>query len=134
MARAAADSAPRSATNPEVAVSIRDVTVRFESEAETVTALENVTVDIPACGLVTMLGPSGCGKSTLLRAIADLVPVAEGDIDVLGKTPRDSRLAREFAFVFQEATLLPWRSAIDNVRLPLEAVQQQRLEILSARR
>ena len=104
----------------ESAVVARDVAVRFESEAGSVTALHEVGFDVPAGGLVTMLGPSGCGKSTLLRAIADLVPVSEGEIRVFGRTPEEARLARDFAFVFQDATLLPWRSAIDNVRLPLE--------------
>ena len=104
----------------ETAVSARDVAVRFESEAGSVTALDGVSFDVPAGGLVTMLGPSGCGKSTLLRAVADLVPVSEGKISVFGRTPEEARLARDFAFVFQDATLLPWRSAIDNVRLPLE--------------
>jgi NitT/TauT family transport system ATP-binding protein len=85
-----------------------------------VTALEEVSVAIPEGGLVTMLGPSGCGKSTLLRAIADLVPPSAGRIGVLGKTPGQARQARDFAFVFQDATLLPWRTALDNVRLPLE--------------
>ncbi len=103
-----------------VAVSVQGLTVRFESDAGTVTALEKVSVDLPAGGLVTMLGPSGCGKSTLLRAIADLVPASEGRLAVLGKTPEQARRDRDFAFVFQDATLLPWRTAIDNVRLPLE--------------
>ena len=103
-----------------VAVSVQGLTVRFASDAGTVTALEKVSVDLPAGGLVTMLGPSGCGKSTLLRAIADLVPASEGRLTVLGKTPEQARRDRDFAFVFQDATLLPWRSAIDNVRLPLE--------------
>ena len=62
---------------------------------------------MPAGGLVTMLGPSGCGKSTLLRAVADLVPVSEGEISVFGRTPEEARLARDFSFVFQDATLLP---------------------------
>ena len=103
-----------------VAVSVRDLAVRFESEAGAVTALDGVNLDVPAGGLVTMLGPSGCGKSTLLRAIADLVPIGRGEISVFGRPPEAARLARDFAFVFQDATLLPWRSAIDNVRLPLE--------------
>jgi NitT/TauT family transport system ATP-binding protein len=102
------------------AVSIEGLTVRFTSAAGTVTALENVSVAIPEGGLVTMLGPSGCGKSTLLRAIADLVFPSEGRISVLGKTPEQARKDRDFAFVFQDPTLLPWRTALDNVRLPLE--------------
>ena len=79
---------------------------------------------MPEGGFVTMLGPSGCGKSTLLRAIADLVPIAGGGISVFGRTPEQARRARDFAFVFQDATLLPWRSAVDNVRLPLEVGRQ----------
>ena len=94
--------------------------VRFEGAAGGVTALDRVGFDVPEGGLVTMLGPSGCGKSTLLRAVADLVPIGGGKIRVFGRTPEQARLARDFAFVFQDATLLPWRSALDNVRLPLE--------------
>ncbi len=104
----------------DAAVSVRDLTVTFDSDAGQVVALEQVTVDIPAGGLVTMLGPSGCGKSTLLRAIADLVEPSAGAITVLGKSTSEARQARDFGFVFQDATLLPWRSALDNVRLPLE--------------
>jgi NitT/TauT family transport system ATP-binding protein len=103
-----------------VAVSVRGVDVVFGERDNAVTALSGVSVDIPAGSLVTMLGPSGCGKSTLLRAIADLVPVSAGEITVLGRTPEQARRERNFSFVFQDATLLPWRSAIDNVRLPLE--------------
>jgi NitT/TauT family transport system ATP-binding protein len=102
------------------AISVRGASVRFGEGAAAVTALSDVTVEIPEGGLVTILGPSGCGKSTLLRAIADLVPVSAGEIDIQGATPEEARRARLFSYVFQDATLLPWRSAIDNVRLPLE--------------
>ncbi len=104
----------------EAAISVKNLAVRFASEAGAVTALEGVGFDVPEGGFITMLGPSGCGKSTLLRAIADLVEISEGAISVFGRTPEAARLARDFAFVFQDASLLPWRSAIDNVRLPLE--------------
>lgn len=103
-----------------VAVSVRNVDVVFGEGESAVTALSGVSVDIAAGSLVTMLGPSGCGKSTLLRAIADLVPVTAGEITVLGRSPEEARRDRNFSFVFQDATLLPWRSALDNVRLPLE--------------
>jgi NitT/TauT family transport system ATP-binding protein len=108
------------AAEPDAAVRIEGLTVCFGEGDTAVTALERVTVTIPERGLVTMLGPSGCGKSTLLRAIADLVPPVEGRVAVFGKTPEAARRERTFAFVFQDATLLPWRSTIDNVRLPLE--------------
>ena len=104
----------------EPAVSIAGLDVVFGDGQEAVTALSGVSVEIASGGLVTMLGPSGCGKSTLLRAIADLVPARKGEISIFGRAPQSARRARDFAFVFQDATLLPWRSAIDNVRLPLE--------------
>ncbi len=105
---------------PDIAVGVRDLTVRFGDGPGAVTALERVSVDIPQGSIVTMLGPSGCGKSTLLRAIADLVTPREGGVTVLGKRPEQARRDRDFGFVFQDATLLPWRSAIDNVSLPLQ--------------
>ena len=120
-ATAAATGADRSAA---AAISVRELTVRFDADGGGITALDRVDFDVPAGGFVTMLGPSGCGKSTLLRAIADLVPIANGGIGVFGRTPEQARRARDFAFVFQDATLLPWRSAVDNVRLPLEVGRQ----------
>ena len=107
-------------TSPAPAISVRDLVVRFDGEAGSITALDRVGFDVEEASFVTMLGPSGCGKSTLLRAIADLVAIGAGAIRVFGRTPEQARRARDFAFVFQDATLLPWRSALENVRLPLE--------------
>ncbi|MGI9486608.1 MAG: ABC transporter ATP-binding protein [Geminicoccaceae bacterium] len=120
MDAATAASQPPEAKAGGAAIAIRDLSVRFETDNGVVTALEKVSVDIPEGALVTMLGPSGCGKSTLLRAVADLVPASEGDVSVFSRGPDEARLARDFAFVFQDPTLLPWRTALDNVRLPLE--------------
>ena len=117
---AAIAAAARAETSVAAAISVRDLSVRFDGDADSITALDRVGFEIPAGGFVTMLGPSGCGKSTLLRAIADLVPISGGGISVFGRTPEQARRARDFAFVFQDATLLPWRSAIENVHLPLE--------------
>ena len=102
------------------AVECHDVTVRFNSERRTVTALERISIALPEGSFLTLLGPSGCGKSTLLRVIADIVQPTSGSVRVLGETPADARRNRRIGFVFQDAALLPWRSAIDNVRLPLE--------------
>lgn len=105
-----------SSTVTQNAASLRDASVRFGS----LTALEEINLDIEEGAFWTILGPSGCGKSTLLRLVSDLVPAASGEVDVLGKTTEEARLAREFAFVFQDAALLPWRTALQNVELPLE--------------
>jgi len=103
---------------------VRNLHVRFGQGAAASPVLSDVSVEIPDGALVTMLGPSGCGKSTLLRCIADLVPIHEGSVTVLSQTPQGARARRDFAFVFQEATLLPWRTALDNVRLPMEVGQR----------
>ena len=102
------------------AVECRDLTVHFMSERRTVTALQRVSLTVAEGSLLTLLGPSGCGKSTLLRVIADIVPPSSGSVRVLARTPGEARRNREIGFVFQDAALLPWRSALDNVRLPLE--------------
>jgi NitT/TauT family transport system ATP-binding protein len=102
------------------AVDCRNITVRFTTERGTVTALDGVSVAVPRGGFLSLLGPSGCGKSTLLRVVADLVEPTSGTVAVLGEAPAAARGRREIGFVFQDAALLPWRTALDNVRLPLE--------------
>jgi NitT/TauT family transport system ATP-binding protein len=103
-----------------LAVECSGLTVRFTSERRAVTALADISLSVPEGSFLTVLGPSGCGKSTLLRVIADIVQPASGSVRVLAKTPAEARRNREIGFVFQDAALLPWRSALDNVRLPLE--------------
>ncbi len=67
---------------------------------------------------LSILGPSGCGKSTLLRVIADLLEPIGGSLEVLGTAAREAREKRQIGFVFQDATLLPWRNVRDNIELP----------------
>jgi NitT/TauT family transport system ATP-binding protein len=102
------------------AVECLDVSVRFTTERGTVTALDGIDLTVPQGGFLSLLGPSGCGKSTLLRVVADLVAPSSGRIRVLGEAPSAARRRRDIGFVFQDAALLPWRSALDNVALPLE--------------
>lgn len=102
------------------AVDCRKVAVRFLSERRTVTALEDISFTVEPGGFTSLLGPSGCGKSTLLRVVADLIAPSEGEMTVLGLSPEEARKARALGFVFQDAALLPWRTALQNVELPLE--------------
>ncbi|MDP9096180.1 MAG: ABC transporter ATP-binding protein [Pseudomonadota bacterium] len=74
-------------------------------------ALEDVSLSVGPGDFVALLGPSGCGKSTLLRLIAGLDAPDTGAVVWNGTAPR-------VGFVFQDPTLLPWASALDNVRLP----------------
>jgi NitT/TauT family transport system ATP-binding protein len=96
------------------------VSVRFIGEQRSVTALQDISITVRQGGFLSLLGPSGCGKSTLLRVIADIVQPSGGSVRVLGQAPASARRNRQIGFVFQDPTLLPWRSALQNVRLPLE--------------
>src|SRR5215472_14051999 len=116
----AAEATPRPRAAGAPAITCDGVTVRFVTDRRTVTALDNVSFEIPQGSFLALLGPSGCGKSTLLRVVADLVAPAAGRTSVLGGTPEDARRRRALGFVFQDAALLPWRTALQNVELPLE--------------
>ena len=120
--------APPSVAQGEPAVRLRDVCVRFTNERATVTALDRINVDVPRGGFLTLLGPSGCGKSTLLRVVADLVAATSGRCQGVGASPSAARERREIGFVFQDASLLPWRTAVENVRLPLEVGGRRQIE------
>jgi NitT/TauT family transport system ATP-binding protein len=110
----------RRVAEAESAVQCRNVSVRFITERRTVTALDDVSFSVETGGFMSLLGPSGCGKSTLLRVVADLLAPTSGSISVLGRTPHEARVDRALGFVFQDAALLPWRTALENVALPLE--------------
>jgi NitT/TauT family transport system ATP-binding protein len=122
-ATASADPAPAAATaaaNGRTAITCAGVTIRFVTDRRTVTALDSVSFEVAEGSFLTVLGPSGCGKSTLLRVVADLVMPSGGAVTVMGGTPKEARQRRALGFVFQDAALLPWRTAIGNVELPLE--------------
>lgn len=83
-------------------------------------ALRDISLAIHPREFVSLIGPSGCGKSTLLRLIGDLTGPTSGRIAVNSKTPREARVDRDYGIVFQQATLLDWRTVSKNVELPLE--------------
>ena len=84
-------------------------------------ALDDISFDVSEGQFVSLVGPSGCGKSTLLRMVAGLGPITAGKILVEGLPPRRARQEKaDTAFVFQDANLMPWRTVMGNVELPLE--------------
>jgi NitT/TauT family transport system ATP-binding protein len=109
-------------------IALDKVTKRFRTGT---LALENISLSIERGEFVTFLGPSGCGKSTLLKLTAGLSPVSSGQVRVDGMTPENAR--ELMSFIFQDATLLPWRTVEQNVGLGLElehaarAVRQERV-------
>ena len=98
---------------PEIA--LQGVSKRYRNAA---VAVEAISLTVERGEFVTFLGPSGCGKSTLLKLISGLSPVSEGTVQVNGMTPENAR--ELIGFIFQDATLLPWRTVEQNVGLGLE--------------
>ena len=98
---------------PEPVLQIQNLSITFPGENGGLTALENITFSLFPQEFVCLLGPSGSGKSTLLRAVAGLLKPDSGDVIFAGsQEPRIS-------LVFQDANLMPWRTVIENITLPL---------------
>ncbi len=101
------------------AIEVRNVSQHFATQnANPVVALDSVSLSVEKGELLCLIGPSGCGKSTLLNIIAGLCEASAGDVTIGGAVVRGP-MARTMAFVFQENTLMPWRTALDNIRLGL---------------
>jgi NitT/TauT family transport system ATP-binding protein len=108
----------QASANRAADIELRDVSVRFASGAAPVTALEGLTLTVPAGSFTVVIGPNGCGKSTMLRLVAGLLQPTSGAVRVGGHEPVAGSGAVGIAF--QQPRLLPWRSVSDNVALPLE--------------
>jgi NitT/TauT family transport system ATP-binding protein len=96
-------------------VEFRAVSKRF-GPAPAPLVLDRIDLAAQRGEFISLIGPSGCGKSTLLRLLAGLSPLSSGTLTIDGRTP--DAAAAELAFVFQEATLLPWLTVAKNVEMP----------------
>jgi NitT/TauT family transport system ATP-binding protein len=88
------------------------------ASSQRVTALEDLDFEIHDGEFVSVVGQSGCGKSTLLKVLAGLLPYSAGSVELNGRPLRGPSL--EAAVVFQSPVLLPWRTVLENVLLPIE--------------
>jgi NitT/TauT family transport system ATP-binding protein len=114
---------PPSATAPgPVVARLRDVSMAFPDGTH---ALAEVSLDVRRGELVALVGPSGCGKSTLLRLLAGFEQATSGTVATSGEG---------LGYVFQDATLLPWRTVLGNVVLPAELAGRPKAEAEAAAR
>ncbi|MBI4000835.1 MAG: ATP-binding cassette domain-containing protein, partial [Nitrospira defluvii] len=125
-----------------IAVQVRGLVKSFGSGETTVTVLKGIDLDVYFGELLLLVGESGGGKTTLLSAIAGILDVDEGDLDVLGSSLttmspgiRTRFRGRTMGFIYQQFNLLPALTAAENVAVPLliqgsrknEAIKRARL-------
>ncbi len=101
-------------------VTLNDVSLTYDGDAGMLT-LDRVSMGIGEGEFIAVVGPSGCGKSTLMKLVTGLLPPTSGEIVVDDKIVR--RPIKGVGMAFQNATLMPWRTTLKNVLLPLEIVQ-----------
>ncbi|MBA3739940.1 MAG: ATP-binding cassette domain-containing protein, partial [Chloroflexi bacterium] len=109
---------PDDTTGNGLGVAIEAVDVRFATPSGALEALADCSLHVAAGSFTVIIGPNGCGKSTLLRLVAGLLEPGSGSVLVGGELPRagDGRVG----LAFQQPRLVPWRSTVDNVALPLD--------------
>jgi NitT/TauT family transport system ATP-binding protein len=99
-------------------IALREVSKVFPTRDRSVTAIEPLSLTVAPGEFVSLVGPSGCGKTTILMLTAGLIPPSGGEVTVSGRRVTG---AHDLAGVaFQDATLLPWRSVLQNVMLQAE--------------
>jgi NitT/TauT family transport system ATP-binding protein len=92
----------------------------FPHRGRPLEALRRLDLRVGWGEFVSVIGPSGCGKSTLLRIVGGLLEPTVGRIHIAGRSPGDAQKDKDIGLVFQDPSLLPWRTVLGNVRLPLE--------------
>src|SRR6266436_4490767 len=108
---------------PESYVEVAEVSKIYRSgTADAVEAVSSVSFTVPRGQFVAILGPSGCGKSTLLMMLGGLEALTAGAIAVDGKPMTGPRTS--IGVMFQDSTLLPWKSALDNVLFPIRVLKR----------
>ena len=112
-----------------LALLLEHITCAFasrERDGERYTAVKDTTVTVAAGEFVSVVGPTGCGKSTLLNVAAGLLQPSSGNVVVLGEAL--AGINRRAGYMFQAESLMPWRSALDNVLAGLQFAGVDRAE------
>ena len=112
-------------------VSVRDASLCYPGANDGLLALEHLSLEIERGEFAAVVGPSGCGKSTLMKLISGLVLRSAGNVTVDGCEV--TRPLKIVGMAFQNAALLPWRTTLENVLLPIEVVRPHRYEFRRAR-
>jgi len=114
-----------SVSAPQPALQVSHLSVSYPNDNGGLQALVDLSFDVHAHEFICILGPSGSGKTTLLRVLAGLLPPTSGEVRFMA-----DRLPL-IGYVFQSANLMPWRTVVENITLPLELVAQPRSQAVS---
>jgi NitT/TauT family transport system ATP-binding protein len=109
-------------------IRLDSVSRTFAGRGTRVTALDSVSLNCPAGSFTALIGPSGCGKSTLLRIALGLDAPDSGTVEVGGLASGAAARAGLTGVAFQDAALMPWRTAEDNIALPLDVLGRSRAD------
>lgn len=110
-------------------ISIKNVSKQFVRRGQLTQALSNIDLNIEEGSFVSFIGPSGCGKSTLLRIIGGLTEIDEGEVSIGDRTPLEMQAAKQFGFVPQAPALFPWRTVLENMKIPFEVNRKNKINI-----
>jgi NitT/TauT family transport system ATP-binding protein len=125
LASSALRRSPATAAVGEALVRIRGLEKIYRSkDGNDIHALKDINLDIRAAEFISIVGPSGCGKTTLLKILAGILQRSSGDVVMQGKSL--SGPSRELGVVFQAPVLLPWRTVLQNVMVPVEIQKRDR--------
>jgi len=102
-------------------VDLKAVSLTYRLGKETTLALADATLGIDKGEFIAVVGPSGCGKSTIMKLVTGLLPASGGEVRVAGE--KVTGPIKGVGMAFQNPTLMPWRTTLDNVLLPLEVVE-----------
>ncbi len=116
----------------EPVLSVRGLSMTYPGESGGLKALQGVSFNLYPQEFACLLGPSGSGKSTLLRIVAGLLLPTHGEVLFHGQPVTGPR--RAVGFVFQKANLMPWRTVLQNVTLPLELEELPRAQAVTIAR
>jgi len=102
-------------------VELRNASLTYRLGKETTLALADATFGIEKGEFIAVVGPSGCGKSTIMKLVTGLMPATSGEVLVSGR--KVTTPIKGVGMAFQNPTLMPWRTTLDNVLLPMEVVE-----------
>lgn len=125
-AAAVARSAPAAAnTDAQCLVRIAGLQKIYKTrDGNDIHALKDIDLDIRDAEFISIVGPSGCGKTTLLKILAGILSRTSGDVTMAGRSL--SGPSRELGVVFQAPVLLPWRTVLQNVMVPIQVQRRDR--------